>query len=375
MKKFLLLAYLLMVCVINYAQTTITFQPSALNITTTGQFAVEVWVNNVNTLYAASITVNFNSARLNYVSVGQGNFLSGAFQYVTAPSPGNPNSIKVDQAILGGGSVSGSGKVFTIYFTPKSPGTDLLTISSAILEKPGGVQIPFTTQNCNININLPVIAGIKVFLQGAYNSTTGNMNNSLCSSFLLPLLQPFSGAPYNYNGTENVTTTFYKVHKNVTDWVLVELRTGIGSTTVAARKAAFLQQDGTIIDMEGSSSLKFDLPAGNYYIVIKHRNHLGVMSSSAVPLTITATTWDFTTSQAKAYGTNSLSGLSAGVFGMAAGDNNHDGYIDLSDFIGVDNNLFQSGYQSSDMNMDGYTDLSDFILIDNSMFRGCGIPE
>jgi hypothetical protein len=375
MKKLLLLAYLLTVYTVNTAQTTITFQPSVLNITTTGQFAVEVWVNNVNALYAASITINFNSERLNYISVSQGNFLSGAFQYVTSPSPGNPNSIKVDQAILGGGSVSGSGKVFTIYFTPKSPGTDVLTVSAADLENPGGGHISFTTQNCNINVNLPVIAGAKVFLQGAFNSSSGNMNNNLCSSFLIPLLQPFSGPPWNYSGTENVTTTFYKVHKSIVDWVLIELRTGLAGSSVAARKAAFLMQDGSIIDTDGSTSLKFNLAAGSYYIVIRQRNHLAVMSSSTVPLTINSNAWDFTTSQSKAYGTNSLSALSSGVFGMIAGDNNQDGYIDISDFIGVDNNMFQSGYQNSDINMDGYIDISDFIMIDNNMFHGCSIPN
>ncbi|MDP4115491.1 MAG: cohesin domain-containing protein [Bacteroidota bacterium] len=375
MRSFVLYIVILLIGFGSNAQTTISFQPSTLNITSTGQFSVDVWINNAVNITAASITVNFNSDRISYNSTAQGNFLYGAAYFVTPPSAGNPNSILVDQAILGGASVSGSGKVFTIYFTPKSPGNDILTISAASLKMPGGAQIPFTSLTCNISINIPILVSAKVLLQGCYNLTSSNMNNILNSNYLIPLNQPFSGPPWNYSGTESVTTSFFKIHRNIVDWILVELRTGLSGSTLAARKALFLLQDGTIINLDGESSAKFNIPSGNYYLVIKHRNHLGIMSSSPIPLTITASSWDFSTSVLKAYGNNSMVALASNVFGMISGDGNADNFIDISDYIGIDNSMFQSGYLRSDINMDGFIDISDYINIDNNMFKGSGVPE
>ena len=64
---------------------------------------------------------------------------------------------------------------------------------------------------------------------------------------------------------------------DIVDWVLVELR--VGTATSAGMRAAFLKNDGTIVDLDGTSPVEFDgISSGNYYIVVKHRNHLAVMS-------------------------------------------------------------------------------------------------
>ena len=47
----------------------------------------------------------------------------------------------------------------------------------------------------------------------------------------------------------------------------------------------------------------FAVPNGNYYILIEHRNHMGVMSPSAVPVVNGVLNFDFTTG-------NSLASLS-----------------------------------------------------------------
>ncbi len=114
----------------------------------------------------------------------------------------------------------------------------------------------------------------KIFLEGPYNS--GIMNTTLNSN--LPTDQPYNNSPWNYPGTESVTS----IPTGVVDWVLVELRSGLASGTKVARKAALLKSDGTIVDLDGSSPVKFyGLSDGNYYVVIFHRNHLAVISSSA----------------------------------------------------------------------------------------------
>lgn len=71
----------------------------------------------------------------------------------------------------------------------------------------------------------------KMFLQEPYNDTT--MNTSLNSSSYLPVNQPYSGAPWNYSGSESVATEFFSSHRNIVDWVLLELKSGTSAGSQA----------------------------------------------------------------------------------------------------------------------------------------------
>ena len=141
-----------------------------------------------------------------------------------------------------------------------------------------------------------IVVNVKVFLQGAYNTTTGLMSTTLNSLNLIPLTQPYSGAPWNYAGTESVAS----IPANVTDWILVELRNS--SNVLQATRAAFLKNDGTIVETDGVSPVVFStLGAGDYHIVIRHRNHLSVRTPTIQTLDGTSAQYDFTTNQNKAY--------------------------------------------------------------------------
>ena len=55
-----------------------------------------------------------------------------------------------------------------------------------------------------------------------------------------------------------------------------------------------LQRDGDIVELDGTSALQFKQASpGSYYVVVKHRNHLGVMSKTALALSALTTTVDF----------------------------------------------------------------------------------
>ena len=116
-----------------------------------------------------------------------------------------------------------------------------------------------------------------VFLEGAYTATTPPLSTAIAAN--LPILQPFNIAPWNYDGPEN----FDPIPDSFTDWVLVELRTN-ASTPSTYRKAALVDEFGNVSDFSGAP-LKIKAPEGAYWIVVHHRNHLSVMSSSAVSLT------------------------------------------------------------------------------------------
>ena len=121
----------------------------------------------------------------------------------------------------------------------------------------------------------PLMISPKVFLQGAYNGV--DMNTTLRTNNILPLSQPYAIA--GYTGTESVAS----IPADVVDWVIVQLRNP--ATTVVAERAAFLKKDGTVVDLDGTSAVAFPgVAAGNYYIAVKHRNHLGVMTDMPVNL-------------------------------------------------------------------------------------------
>ena len=74
--------------------------------------------------------------------------------------------------------------------------------------------------------------------------------------------------------------------------------------------------DGSVVDLDGSSQVKFNgIVPGNYYIVIRHRNHLPIMSANPVNLSFTnSLLYDFSTAQTQAYGTQPMKDFGGGVF-------------------------------------------------------------
>jgi hypothetical protein len=124
---------------------------------------------------------------------------------------------------------------------------------------------------------------IKVFLEGAY-SGSGQMTTLLNSYNYLPEEQPYGSSPWNYDGVEKVTNSFYSNNPNIVDWVIVELRTGSAASSTIARRAGLLNKFGKVVGLDGLSPLRIGLPQGNYYVVIRHRNHLDIMSSNPVTI-------------------------------------------------------------------------------------------
>ena len=144
-----------------------------------------------------------------------------------------------------------------------------------------------------------VKVSVKAILQGAYSATTGLMRDDLRTKSLIPFNQPYNGTEYSdnaYSGTEMTTNAVLSVTGNdaIVDWVLVELRDKTIPSTVIAKKAGLIQRDGDVVDVDGVSPLTISVANDNYYVAIKHRNHLGVMTANAKALTSTSTAIDFT---------------------------------------------------------------------------------
>jgi hypothetical protein len=234
----------------------------------------------------------------------------------------------------------------------------------------------------------PLLVAPKVFLQGAYNASTGLMTDKLRSSGLIPTTEPYTGmTSFTHSGSGGGETIPSSVlagtgtGSDIVDWVFLELRDA-GTSAVLATRAALLQRDGQIVDVDGTNTktpyVNFagQLP-GNYYISVRHRNHLGVRSASVAALDkTTATAYDFTTAQTQAYQNSSITTNSAmanngAVYMMWAGNANQDKYVRytsqafpfvgsdaasiVQNFLNGDLNATLSTYNSGDVNMDGKT--------------------
>lgn len=195
-------------------------------------------------------------------------------------------------------------------------------------------------------------ANIRIFLEGSY--VGGQMSTFLNSSNLIPLAQPYNTSPWNYTGTESVAS----IPQNIVDWVLVELRSS--ETTVVETRAAFLKNDGTLVDLDGTSNIKFpSTPEGEYYVVIKHRNHLPVMTANKVGISFNPALYDMRTDLTKAYGTNALKNLGGGYFGIFTADTDGSGTVNASDRSNTWNQRNLSGYHGADVDLSGTVNAAD----------------
>ena len=212
--------------------------------------------------------------------------------------------------------------------------------------------------------DIDVELGLEVLLEGPYNGV--NMDIDLRTQGLIPTDQPFdsnSSADWYYTGSESVGS----IPPNVVDWVLVQVRdasdaASAGSGTIVAEQAAFLLNNGSIVDLNGYSNLSF---AGISYSsglfpVVWHRNHLGVISADKMTRIGGVYTYDFTQADAAFGGINGQIEIDTGIWGMFGGDANGSGWIyDGDTYYNWNPFAGETGYRKADFNLDGQIDNKD----------------
>jgi hypothetical protein len=215
---------------------------------------------------------------------------------------------------------------------------------------------------------------LTAFLEGPYNS--GSMNTTLRTGGLLPLTQPYNTAPWSYAGTETVAS----IPAGVVDWILIELRqadapANATSGTIISKRAAFIKSDGTIVDVDGTSALRFYNTniTQNLYPVVRHRNHLAIMAATGVTKTSGIYTYNFSDAGSKTYGYPSgikQVGLSWCTVG---GNGSPDADINTDDISFSWNLQFGNyGYYSGDFSLNGSVDTDDISFFWNPNFGYSG---
>ena len=217
-----------------------------------------------------------------------------------------------------------------------------------------------------------VIVEPKVFLQGAFlNPNTGEedlMRDDLRVAGIIPTTSPYADALTCNANVFNVTG-----NDAIVDWVFVELRDATDNTNIIEGRSALLQRDGDVVDVNGIGILQFTAPLDNYFVAIKHRNHLGIMTASVQQLDGNRVNIDFTdTTNQIAFGSNAqtTAGMPVNTLGMWTGNVNGDDIVqysgtnpdapailslvlnDPANFLNF-STFVVNGYNVNDLNLDG----------------------
>jgi hypothetical protein len=151
------------------------------------------------------------------------------------------------------------------------------------------------------------------------------------------------------------------------DSVNVEIRnaaTGAGST-VRSFTPAWVLSDGSVRNFSDTafSYLEWDsVTSGNYYLVIRHRNHLAAMSALPQSLSGTSVAYDFSTGLSQYAGNDALD-LGGGVFGLFAGDVDGNGGVGASDLVNTRVAIGSIKYIPEDVDMNGGVGASDLVKV------------
>jgi hypothetical protein len=158
----------------------------------------------------------------------------------------------------------------------------------------------------------------------------------------------------------------------VVDWILIELRDVNDEAEVQGYATVLLKRNGDLVSVDGDSLIVFpDLTEGNYYVTIRHRNHLGITTQDPIYLTVANPPMvDFNSPALPVKGGNSAGRINNGNRTLWGGDFNGDGkiiyqgpYNDVfnlfSRVVGDSNNsdnlanYIVPGYEMQDFNLDG----------------------
>ncbi len=223
-----------------------------------------------------------------------------------------------------------------------------------------------------------VYLNAKVCLEGAVNTSPTvpgslEMVSTLNSSGTLPYATPYTSAPWFHYSASDIALgpSIYEDGDldldpltGWVDWVLVEVYSLNGGFVDA--QSALLYWDGRLFNTSGLQGLFFSaLLPGDYYINIKHRNHLAIANLTAVSLDAENLVLDLDFTDPLNTTTTPTLQQPIGTYQcMLAGDVDSDDDIDLDDLdflntqvdlifpLAVDGTSL-NGYFLTDTNFDG----------------------
>lgn len=253
-------------------------------------------------------------------------------------------------------------------------------ISTAGIGTTDQAPIYSSSAELTVHVLLDPLLDAKILLEGCTDPTTGLMDDNLRKELLIPYTEPYAAdSNYVYAMQElkgiqlDSLSQLFGVTgpKAIVDWVFVEVRDQADSSLLIWSRAALVNREGSIVDLDGVSPVQLSrIPRGRYHVLIRHRTHLPVMTSTPVYLDRNASLVDFTTGQNS---TNQVA-LTQGQYGMIMGDCNGDQVVNSVDRSAGWNMRNSSGYFTSDINMDGTVNASDRVIFWNNRNQSTNLP-
>jgi large repetitive protein len=160
-----------------------------------------------------------------------------------------------------------------------------------------------------------------------------------------------------YNGSTQVSDTVKVFLANATTFTFVDTSSAILGTNGVCNNVSFARAT-----------------SGNYWIAIRHRNHLETWSSIVKYFTTgSPVNYDFTTSASQAYGNNMKQVGSVWV--LYGGDANQDGFVNGYDYDIYKIQFGLDAYRSCDFNGDNFVDGYDLPILISNLSKNKIVPH
>ncbi len=285
---------------------------------------------------------NYNQNSWGFREVGSSNFDSSIVQVQFATADG----ISLGNAVVAEGFII-SGNDTLVYSLGNGPNSTLNPLGGIVesLLPAQGNSIVVIGQSTDLKLNIQAIleGGIN---SGIIMSVDASFRDTLATIFEFDSASPsVSIKPMMKNKTIPV---------NAIDSIRIFLRNGVSGPLVDS-SSAWLMSDGSIRDYvtgEQPYSVFTNAPAGSYFIMLRHRNHLAVQSNAAVPINNVPNAgfdWDFT-SPSNIYGGGGYK-INGATAIIATGNANGDNEVNASDYfeVGLSSNSLETGYRNTDI--------------------------
>lgn len=256
-------------------------------------------------------------------------------------------------------------------------GDTYFTIPTASDNDAGDYMVTYTdpsgcsiSQTYSITIGAPVNKSIqvKMYLEGAYDDSTGLMHDIMRRDGFLGSVDP-----YGIGISLNQDLLYIEGAQAIVEWIIIEIRDADNPGQIVRRIPALLQRDGTVINPDGNPEISLaDLPQSYYYIVAGYQNHLYI--STGEPISIENGNYvDFSNPEIPIYGGNDAGKVINNIRMLIAGDANADGVVnavDKNEFWRFENGqAHQYSNSKADFNLDGSinsVDKNDLWQVNNS---------